>query len=568
MVNDHDVGIMTYDEAKQYLEMSAHLPPDHTLAINVDDVIVASSSGELGAHYDFDSLLNSIEKSTQKNSLLTQISQILTHLHKPKNYVALTKYDPTALDEMITELNNRVAYTGSTPQATLKVSNNPASIVIDPGAYGREVDFQETKKQVLTHLNAGNTTIAASVASTSGVLSTDEITISKQRAESLVGKKATFKHQRATFVLADKQLVEMLKLPTGYNLEQIQTIIAEWSEKIDRPPQEPEFTYDQSTLQVKSFVPPKDGLVLDQITTEEQILQTLESLEAGNGLKTDNDQSKSNQEQSSGSGRESSDNPVIELEVVATPPTRKLADINNLGINERIGFGDSHYDHSIANRIHNVALTTDRINLIIIPPGDEFKFNATLGPVSTETGFKSAYVIKNGQTELGDGGGVCQVSTTLFRAVLNAGLDVTLRLPHSYRVSYYELDRKPGVDATVYAGNTDFRFINDTNHHILLYGQADSKNLYMYYEIYGTSDGRTTEIVDHKTWNYKPPLPPEYIDDPSLPAGQIKQVDWAAAGISASFTNVIKDKDGNVITKDTYVSHYRPWSAKYLRGVN
>jgi vancomycin resistance protein YoaR len=76
---------------------------------------------------------------------------------------------------------------------------------------------------------------------------------------------------------------------------------------------------------------------------------------------------------------------------------------------------------------------------------------------------------------LGDGGGVCQVSTTLFRSVLDAGLKVTRRLPHSYRVSYYELDTKPGVDATVYAGETDFRFINDTDHHILIHAEADSK---------------------------------------------------------------------------------------------
>ncbi len=567
-INGLDVGGMTYEEAKQNLQLSNQQPPAHTLTLSVDDIVVASQSGELGSSYDFSRLLDSIEQTTHDGSLSTQLNCLLSSLFKPASYLASATYDEAALDAMIAELNKLVSYGGTTPQATLEISGNPESITIIPGSFGREIDRDETKKKVFAQLKAGNTDVVAAVASTSGVLSTEEIENSKIRANKLVGKKAEFKHETKNFVLNDEEMIKALNLPAGYNLPRIQTIIALWSEEIDRPPQEPELVYDQNTLQATSFTPPRDGLVLNKTTTEEQILQTLKSLETDEGFAMSSDQATTNQEQNNEQASESDNNQVVELKVVATPPNKSLADTNNLGINERIGFGDSHYDHSIANRIHNVSLTTGRVNLIIIPPGKEFRFNDALGPVSAETGFKSAYVIRNGQTELGDGGGVCQVSTTLFRAVLNAGLDVTLRLPHSYRVSYYELDRKPGVDATVYAGNTDFRFKNDTAHHILLYGEADSKNLYMFYEIYGTSDGRTAEIVDHKTWNYKPPLPPEYIDDPSLPAGQVKQVDWAAAGISASFTNVIKDKDGNIINEDTYVSHYKPWAAKYLRGVN
>ena len=88
----------------------------------------------------------------------------------------------------------------------------------------------------------------------------------------------------------------------------------------------------------------------------------------------------------------------------------------------------------------------------------------------------------------------------------------------------------------------------------------------MYYELYGTSDGRSAEIVDHKTWNYRPAPAAVYIPDSSLPTGKKVQVDWAAAGISASFKNIVKDKSGAIIREETYVSNYRPWSAKYLVG--
>jgi vancomycin resistance protein YoaR len=201
-----------------------------------------------------------------------------------------------------------------------------------------------------------------------------------------------------------------------------------------------------------------------------------------------------------------------------------------------------------------------------VAPGEEFSFNKTLGEVSANTGYRPAYVISGGQTILGDGGGVCQVSTTTFRAALNAGLNITRRVAHSYRVSYYELNQKPGIDATVYAGNVDLRFINDTGHYLLITGETDSENLYMKIEIWGTSDGRKAEIVDHKTWGYVPPLATQYIPDPNLPPGVKRQIDWSVAGIKASFKYVVRDKDDNLIREAEYLSNYQPWAAKYLVG--
>jgi vancomycin resistance protein YoaR len=213
-----------------------------------------------------------------------------------------------------------------------------------------------------------------------------------------------------------------------------------------------------------------------------------------------------------------------------------------------------------------VALTAKKINLTVVKPGEEFSFNKALGEVSAATGFKPAYVIKSGRTELGDGGGVCQVSSTLFRSALNAGLNITRRLPHSYRVTYYELNSDPGFDATVYAGNVDFRFINDTPGHLLIYTETNSKNLWMKIEIYGTKDGRVATISDYKTWGAAPPPPTEYIPDASLPPGAKKQIDWSASGLKASFNYTVHDANGNLKQQETYTSIYRPWSAKYLVG--
>ena len=85
-------------------------------------------------------------------------------------------------------------------------------------------------------------------------------------------------------------------------------------------------------------------------------------------------------------------------------------------------------------------------------------------------------------------------------------------------------------------------------------------------EIWGTSDGRSTEIVDHEVWGYVPPPEPEYYPDPTLPTGTIKQIDWAVGGVKAKFTHIIRDTDGEITNEKTYYSNYQPWSAKYLVG--
>ena len=152
---------------------------------------------------------------------------------------------------------------------------------------------------------------------------------------------------------------------------------------------------------------------------------------------------------------------------------------------------------------------------MLIPPGDIFSFNQTGGDITAATGYKQAYVIKEGRTVLDDGGGVCQDSTTLFRAVLNAGLPVVKRTAHAYRVGYYEQGFPPGLDATVFYPSVDFQFKNDTKHHILL--QAYVSGISLTVDLYGTSDGRVTTLTTPVVGEQTPPPPELRKDDPTLP---------------------------------------------------
>ena len=259
-------------------------------------------------------------------------------------------------------------------------------------------------------------------------------------------------------------------------------------------------------------------------------------------------------------------NYVVTLRDKPVDPEITLAKSNSFGIEELIGEGVSNYSHSIPGRIHNVIFGASKFNGVLIPKGKTFSFNETIGDISASTGYQPAYIIKEGKTVLGDGGGVCQISTTLFRATLNSGLPILERYAHAYRVSYYENDSKPGLDATVFAPNVDLKIENNTPAAILIQTSVDEDNMLLYFRLYGKKDGRNAEISTPILWDVAPPPPALYQDDPTLKRGITKQVDFAAWGGKASF-NYKVTKGGQVMFEKKFFSSYKPWQAIYLVGV-
>lgn len=256
---------------------------------------------------------------------------------------------------------------------------------------------------------------------------------------------------------------------------------------------------------------------------------------------------------------------TIPIPIKTLHPKITTEQVNNLGIKELIGTGTSLFQHSIPSRIYNVELAASRLNGVVVKPNEEFSFAKALGDVSAYTGYQQAYVISGGHTVLGDGGGVCQVSTTMFRAILNAGLPITERHAHDYRVGYYEEDGPPGIDATVYVPSVDLKFKNTTGHNILIQTVVDPSVLRLTFYFYGTKDGREVTMTTPVVSNETPAPAPLYQDDPTLPKGTIKQIDFSANGAHVSFDRIVR-QNGKEIINETFVSNYRPWQAVYLVG--
>ena len=321
-----------------------------------------------------------------------------------------------------------------------------------------------------------------------------------------------------------------------YNREMAAELVASVSGEIDRAAVEPKFRLAQD--RVTEFVRAETGIRVNRNQLTDRLIQAVFS------------------------AREQVEVPVETITPVA-PKGEMTAE--SLGIKQLLGKGISTYSGSIASRKHNVGLTAERIDGVLVGPGETFSFNQTVGDVSKETGFQEAYVIKDGRTELGDGGGVCQVSTTLFRAVLAAGLPVAERRAHSYRVGYYEQNSPPGFDATVYSPTTDFKFKNDTSSYLLIQAKVDNNASTLIMELWGTGDGRIAKTTKPIVTDQIAPPPDVYQDDTSLPAGTVKQVDWKAWGAKVRFDYTVT-RAGATIYSKTFVSNYKPWQAVYLRG--
>ncbi len=252
----------------------------------------------------------------------------------------------------------------------------------------------------------------------------------------------------------------------------------------------------------------------------------------------------------------------IELTVKVTEPKVKN-NASTSGINELIGEGRTSWRGSPPNRIHNLTLGASKISGTLVEPGQEFSTLHALAPITMDNGYLKELVIKNGnRVEPDVGGGLCQVSTTLFRAVIYSGMKVTARTAHSFRVSYYE--PPVGMDATVFDPAPDFRFVNDYPTPILIWAIASNNSLV--FQIYGTKDGRQIEISNPVTFNYVGAGDPIYTESATMAPGAIRQVERATAGASASFTYRVTTAVGKVLENETFFSKYVPVPNSYLYG--
>ncbi len=418
-------------------------------------------------------------------------------------------------------------------------STQSSRIQIIEGKNGLILDKDAMEKQIMDYLLSGEYNPELPLKTVPPKITTGHVLKAKQALEALKNQPIQLVFGKNSWTVDTKQLLTLLDLETGQDTllskDKTNIFLEKIASEIDQDVQEGLFEFNQAFKRVTAFQPSEEGRKLDRDKTYQLLNDTLANLTPK----------------------------TIPLPVDIVRPKIETSDVNSLGIKELLGRGISNFAGSIPNRIYNINLAASKINGVLVAPGEVFSFNKIIGDISAATGFKQAYVIKEGRTVLDDGGGVCQDSTTLFRAVLNAGLPVVARTAHAYRVGYYEQGFPPGLDATVFYPSVDFQFKNDTPAHILI--QAYTSGTTLYFDLYGTSDGRQVTLTKPIISNQTPPPPELRQDDPTLPKGTVKQVDWSAWGANVSFKRIVT-RAGQTLIDETWRSNYKAWQAVYLIG--
>ncbi len=255
---------------------------------------------------------------------------------------------------------------------------------------------------------------------------------------------------------------------------------------------------------------------------------------------------------------------ALDLPVTVTKPRVPTDDLAALGIKEVIGEGTSKFEGSPPERVSNIRTAAGYLNDTVVAPDEMFSFNESLGEISKERGYKEGLTILADETVPGIGGGVCQVSTTTFRAAFWAGLPINERNQHSYLVYYYQLDGSPeGFDAAVYQPWVDLKWTNNTDHHILVRTSLKKDTLTV--RLYGTKTGVRVERADPVISNRVKPLPDRIILDKKMKPGTKEQTEWAHEGMDVAITRTVYKLDGQVL-QQTFTSRYKPWGNVFKVG--
>lgn len=261
----------------------------------------------------------------------------------------------------------------------------------------------------------------------------------------------------------------------------------------------------------------------------------------------------------------------VELPVTETQPVVNSSNLESLGITTLLATGDSAYYGSGYERATNIEVGVSLLNGTMIPPHSTFSFNHAIGVISTDAGFIESQVIDGEQIGRDVGGGICQVSTTVFRAALLAGLPITEWHPHRFRLKFYEYEGWTyGLDASILqpednpldTPGSDFKFENPTDSWMLIESFAEGEQAYV--RIYGPETGYTINISEPSYGETYPPIDqPEEIVDPELPAGTILLNSIAREGMDVTYWRTVYDADGNEVLSDEFYTHFYPSSDVY-----
>jgi len=551
-----DVSGLSREEAANRLAQSLTYPVSGNIVFKMGDKVWVTKPAELGLYFDTHTSAQVAFSAGRQGNPIRRIAEQFRAWYTGMDISPLLVYDQRVAYRYLEGIAAQV----NVPTVEASLSINGTDVVVKPGQVGRSVDMQATMAPLEAQLRGMSDGLIPVVMSQTPPVILDasaqaEIArkilsapLTLNVPEAAEGDPGPWTFDQAN--LAKMLTIERVESTEGarYQVEMsadsLRSFLQDTASKLDRQPQNARFTFNDDTHQLELIQSAVTGRSLNVEASIEQINQKATQGEHNIPLALDYTQ----------------------------PAVGNDATAEKLGITGVTSVQNSYFYGSSASRIKNIETAAARFHGLLVAPGETFSMAQALGDVSLDTGYAEALIIYGNRTIKGVGGGVCQVSTTLFRTAFFGGYPVVERYPHAYRVSYYELTRSgsvdtdlAGLDATVFVPVVDLKFINDTPNWLLMETYVKPEARVLTWKFYSTPDGRHVEWETSGLQNIEDPPEPLYQENDDLAQGEIRQVDWEAAGADVTVTRTVT-RDGQVISQDEFTTHYLPWRAVYEYG--
>lgn len=532
----------TADEAKQILGQKIESNKSNDLKITFSGQSAALKLSDLSVNYDAQKSADLAWAVGRQGNFTKILQEQFKSIFSSNQESAVFTYDMPGLQKSIADIASKV----DQPEVDATITFQDSTPNVLPEKVGLRIDQVKSQSDILNAI--GNFLPAPELALVGGEVKPKINHVAASQTLNDVNKilsqdisihtsKKDFTLKKVdiagllTFVPVQTGLMQTWTLSVQTDSDNVTKYVATLAKDIDQDAKDAKYSIDNGKVQ--TFQLSQEGYKLDQSAAVKSISDAIL-----------NSQSK------------------VMLDVKTVKP--KVTDVASTnGIKELVGTATTTWNGSPNNRIHNITLGADNISGTVVNPGEEFSTINTIGEIDAASGFLQELVIKNGTQVVPDyGGGLCQVSTTLFRAALNSGLKITARTPHSFRVSYYE--PPVGMDATIYDPAPDFKFVNDMDSPILIWAVVGSNSLT--FQMYGTKDGRVVNLTAPTVGSYVSPGNPVYTETDTMDPGTIRQVEHAVRGATASFSYKVVDKKGQTLEDQTFVSKYIPVPNSFLYG--
>ncbi len=543
------VGGLTRQEAAEKLERELRYPIESSFRFLWQDKVWQASAQELGFHPQTDQMTQTAYNIGRNGGLLDQITtQISTMLHGVIIQPVFL-FDERVAFNRITKIAEEI----DTPMDDPSIVLQGSEVVIVPGKSGLMLDRSLTMSMLQIYAqNLQSADIDLPVIT----LEPTEANLGEQKQvlDNLLHRDFVLYTddergvQNAGSIPADvlAGMIDFEPVMTDGDLtiemnpkvEPFYTRLLEIGSSVYKTAQDAKFIFDNSTRSLRLIQQAETGKELDIDKSLENIAEAIRA------------------------GRNEAE---VALNIIQ-PKVTGNETAEELGIRELVHTENTYFFYSDDARIQNIQVGAAKLNGVLVAPGETFSMADAVGEVSKETGYAESSVIFGDQTVQDVGGGLCQVSTTLFRAAFNYGLEINERHAHGYRVYYYErlgnrqLDPGlAGLDASVYLPVLDLKFTNDTPYWILMEAQPDLNLFQLQWRFYSTDVNRYVEYTSTGLTNVVPEGEPIYNENPNLPSGYVEQVDWGIDGADVTIYRTVYE-NGLVHIQDRFDTHYEAWS--------